>query len=245
MSVGDVLDTLGQASLGIFGAGGDKLNNDLIPAKTEKLSAVLERTGWGTATDDLNKRARSIIRREDSSADPKRKSGGGPCSSKGDFAYGWFQICTVNCGTGGSPPCTNGCDTCVKFLQNGENNSRVARALYASRGWQPWASSGGTPEPTDWDPMVTTDKGTLTGTVSDAASAVVSPFASVASAAVNIIGTLLSPDTWFRIGKGGMGFVFVIAGTGALVFIVANKATGGTVARAGKRAATTAITKGV
>jgi hypothetical protein len=51
---------------------------------------------------------------------------------------------------------------------------------------------------------------------------------------------ITSPDTWFRVGKGILGFALIIIGTGALVFVVANKATGGGVTKAATTAATLA-----
>jgi len=202
----------------------------------ERLSVVLERNGWGAPASALNRQARAIVRRE-SGGIPTKRSGAGPCSKTGDYAYGLFQVCTVNCGIGGSP---KNRDACIAFLKNADNNARVSKALYDDAGWQPWAASGGEPAPTSWDPMILTDKRTLSGdisgTVTDAVDSVVSPFSSIVSAATALIGALLSADTWFRIGKGGLGFVFLVTGTGALVFIVANKSTNGAASSAVKAA---------
>jgi hypothetical protein len=40
-----------------------------------------------------------------------------------------------------------------------------------------------------------------------------------------LLGDIMSPDTWFRIGKGALGFVLIVAGTFAIVFTVASKAS--------------------
>lgn len=52
-----------------------------------------------------------------------------------------------------------------------------------------------------------------------------------------LIAALFDPSTYLRLGKGLLGGVFIIAGTGALVFIVANKATNGGATKAVEAAA--------
>ncbi len=208
-------------------AAAGKVNDALNPDQKAKLSAVLARTGWGAADSELNQRARTIVKRE-SNGNPKARNPSG--------ATGLFQMMTpLHCGNYGTPKPTA---ECIRWLEDPDNNARAAKALHSTAGWQPWAASGGAPAPTTWDPDITTDKDSILGGIGEVASAAVSPFSSVAGAAADIIGSLLSPDTWFRIGKTWLGAVFVITGTGALVFIVANQASGGRVASAAKLAAT-------
>ena len=57
------------------------------------------------------------------------------------------------------------------------------------------------------------------------------------NAVPKLIGALFDPSTYLRIGKGALGGVFIIAGTGALVFIVANKITDGGATKAVEAAA--------
>lgn len=214
--------------LGIVGGANDRLN----PDEHAMLSAVLARNGWGAASSERNQRARAVVRRE---------SGGNAKAHNASGATGLFQMMTpLHCGHYGIPA---GSD-CRTWLEDPDNNARAAFALFTTAGWQPWISSGPIPPPrTTWDKKVTTDKDTLVGGATEVAADAVSPFASVGAAAVDLIGTLLSPDTWFRVGKTWLGFVLVVTGTGALVFIVANKASGGAVGKSAKLAATKGVIK--
>ncbi len=51
---------------------------------------------------------------------------------------------------------------------------------------------------------------------------------------VNVVKALFDPGTYLRIGKGMAGGTLIIVGTGALVFVIANKATGGGATKAVK-----------
>lgn len=245
MSFGDVVVdavTLRPVGNAIVGAAG-KVDDLLARDESVPLSTVLARGGWGGKTADLNRRARSVVQRE---------SGGDPTqhNKKGSGAIGLFQVMTpLHCGKMGTP---RGIPDCIAYLEDPYNNARVAHSLYLAAGWSPWKTSGPVPPPpTDWDPIVTKKKDSLVGgtvsdaagTVGDVAGAVVSPFTSIAKAGAALIGALLSADTWFRIGKGWLGFVFVVTGTGALVYVVANTASGGEVGKAAKTAAKAAVLK--
>jgi hypothetical protein len=202
-----------------------KLDDVLAKDEKVKLSTILARNGWGKPNSSLNRQARAIV---------KRESGGDPSAKNPSGATGLFQMMTpLHCGDYGIPAGGN----CQKWLEDPDNNARAAKALYDEAGWRPWAASGGAPLPTNWDTVIVTGKDSVTGSVAAVASDVASPFTAVGSAAVDLIGTLLSADTWFRIGKGGLGFVLIVVGTGAFVYVVANTATGGAVKRAAKTAA--------
>lgn len=201
-----------------------------------KMSQVLKETGWGAPTSALNKEARATIMAE---------SGGSADVYNGICCYGWFQInIDAHLGKHGSPKER---DAWIKWIKNPYNNSRVAKEIWKDAGntfcagnGNPWeANCNGRfkqymPNPPDPDVRVT-DKGTLigdavdsaTGAVSDAAGAVLGPLDEIASA-------LLSASTWFRVGKGALGGVLVVLGTGAIVFVVANKAGANPVAKAVK-----------
>lgn len=228
------LRPVGQAINSTLGKADDLLARD----ESIPLSTVLQRGGWGTKGSQLNRKARHKVQQE---------SNGDPGAVNPSGAIGLFQVMTpLHCGKMGTPQAT---PACVAYLKDPYNNARVAHSLYLAAGWSPWAASGGEPSETDWDPIVTKKKDSLVGgTVSDAAGtvgdvvgSVTSPFTSVAKAGAALIGALLSPDTWFRIGKGTLGFVFVVTGTGALVYVVANAASGGASGRAVKGAAKTAV----
>lgn len=237
--IGDVTNVItapSSAAINLLGKADDLLARD----ESIHLSDVLARGGWGGKTSALNKQARAIVKRE-SNGDPEAMNPSG--------ATGLFQVMTpLHCGKMGTPKAT---PDCVAYLKDPYNNARVAHTLYLAAGWTPWAASGGMPAPTDWDPVVTKKKDSLVGgtasdvagTVGDVAGAVASPFTSIAKAGAALIGALLSPDTWFRIGKGGLGFVLIVTGTGALVYVVANTASGGAVGKAAKKAAVTAVVK--
>lgn len=241
MSVGDVINDATNLAFKPVEAIAGVL--PLTKSQPTNLSTILMRAGWGPKDSPLNRMARAVVQRE-SGGDPSIHSKGGFCSTKGDIAIGLFQVCTVNCGVAGSPHDRTRCET---FLENPVNNARVAKALHASRGWQPWQASGGIPSPTDWDPVVSKKDVSIVGAAVDdatgAVGTVVSPFTSVVKAATDLIGTLLSADTWLRIGKGSLGFGFLIIGTGALVYVAANTASGGQAGNAVKKAAAIAVVK--
>lgn len=212
---------------GLVSGASDLLN----PDEKAKLSAVLSRNGWGSPNGALNRMARTVVQRE-SNGDPNAENPSG--------ATGLFQMMTpLHCGSYGIPRATG---DCKEWLKDPDNNAKAAHALFRANGWEPWKSSGPIPPPpTNWDTTVTTDKDTIVGGAGEVAADVASPFVAVGKAATDLIGTLLSADTWFRIGKGWLGFVLLTTGTGALVFIVANKASGGTASKVAKAA----VTKGV
>jgi hypothetical protein len=221
---------------GVVGGLGALLNDPLNPDQKAKLSAILARNGWGEPNTSQNRRGRTVVRRESNGRAKARNPIA--CSKSGDHAIGLFQMCTIHKGTMGIPA---DMDEAVKWLEDPDNNAKSAHELFTRNAWQPWSASGGIPAETTWDPEITTDKDTLTGGIGEVASDVASPFTSIASAATDLISSLLSADTWFRIGKTWLGSVFIITGTGALVFIIANQASGGKVARVAKTAATKGI----
>lgn len=209
------------------------LNDVLNPDQNAKMSGVLARNGWGSPNSQLNRMARAVVKRE-SNGDAKAYNTvhcGQDCA--GPFgegnAVGWFQICDrCHAGKLGSPR------TKVEFrkwAEDSDNNAKLARRIHLTSGWGPWSASGGIPVPTDWDPVVVTDKDTLIGGAGEVASAAASPFIGIAKEAMDLIGALFSADTWFRIGKTALGSVFIIVGVGALVFIIANQASGGKLVR--------------
>jgi hypothetical protein len=129
-----------------------------------------------------------------------------------------------------------------KRMEDPVNNLKEAKTLHSGRGgfgdWVAYNTGkyrGFMPKPRD--PVITLEKNTIagdiTGGVSSAVDTVISPLETLA----NIATVLFQADTWARIGKGTLGGVFVILGTGAMVFVIANKASGGQVTRTAKSAA--------
>jgi len=123
----------------------------------------------------------------------------------------------------------------VKWLKNPRNNLSAAYKLFVSVGgsWQPWEGYTG---PTgrgdggEWrkfvgkDPLITVSNNSLSDPITDAANSVVDaalgPLDEIASA-------ILSPSTWFRVGKGALGGTMLIIGIAAFVFVVASKSNTG------------------
>lgn len=213
----------------------DKVDDVLNPDQRAQLSRVLARNGWGPPNSQTNMMARAVVQRE---------SNGDPNATNPSGATGLFQMMTpLHCGDYGIPR-----DNCQEWLKDPDNNAKAARQLHRQAGWQPWATSGPIPPPpTKWDPAITTDRDSLSGgageAIAGAAGAVASPFTQLISPVLDFVGALLTADTWFRIGKTWLGFVFVVAGVGAFVFIIANQASGGRAGKVAKAAATKGMVK--
>jgi hypothetical protein len=115
-------------------------------------------------------------------------------------------------------------DAAIKWLQNPENNLKAAYKLWVSVGgsWQPWEAytNGSWKLHTHTDPIITVKKNTGTEAAADAVGGAVDGLLGPVD---EFISALLSPSTWFRIGKGALGGGLIILGTGAMVFVVANK----------------------
>lgn len=107
-------------------------------------------------------------------------------------------------------------------------NLRVAYKIWQNAGgsWQPWEAftNGSYKKFIGQDPLITVDKNSVQGAVGDAVSGAVDAVAAPFNAAADVVNALFSPSAWARVGKGALGGAFIILGTGALVFIVANKA---------------------
>jgi Transglycosylase SLT domain len=141
-----------------------------------------------------------------------------PCSQNGDHAVGLLQICTVHSGKFGIP---SGKAAAVEWLKDPQNN--------LSAGYKLWLSAGRTFK-NDWvqaqngayrkfrmqNPLITAKKKRLTGVVGDAVDSALGPVD-------EFMGALLSPSTWFRVGKGMLGGNLILLGGGALAFVVAKK----------------------
>lgn len=157
-----------------------------------------------------------------------------PCDAKGNHAVGLWQVCTNHAGILGSPKDVAGFTT---WLQNPENNAKAAHAIWSAAGgtfardWPTW-NNGAWRKYANQDPTITVNKNTLTGDIANTASDVVNAVLTPIEVMAKLVGALFDPSTYLRLGKGALGGVLVIAGTGAIVFIVANRASGGKVAHA-------------
>lgn len=217
--LGDTLDTAGNIITGDI----------LVPDKKVVLSSVLLASGWGKDAPQ----AKLVVLAE---------SGGDatiinptPCSQNGDHAVGLFQMCTVHAGKLGIPP---GQAAATKWLKNPYNNARAAHALFKAAGnsfdsdWSSSKSKWGKGVATNDDPVVSTDKQNLLDPAPLPGG--INPLDGIQA----FLSALMNPSTYLRAGKGLLGGVLVVVGTGALVFVVANKAGGSNVGRAARRVAT-------
>lgn len=59
-----------------------------------------------------------------------------------------------------------------------------------------------------------------------------------------VVSAIFDPSTYLRLGKGFLGYTLITVGTGALVFIVANRVSGGQAGENVKGAVSTVVTKG-
>lgn len=218
--IGDIVETV-LDPFGLIKPGEvvGELSDSVVKDDRAMISQILAASGWGAPNSDLNKRARAVIRRE---------SNGNPKAYNRSGATGFFQMMTpLHCGNYGIPGSNTGrpggeqSAGCRKWLENPYNNSKAAKALYDAAGWKPWAASGGAPRPTNWDMSIRTDKNTLSTAAGDVVDAVTSPLSGI----VEMVSVLFQADTWARVGKGTLGGVLLIMGTGAMVFVIANKAS--------------------
>lgn len=163
---------------------------------------------------------------------------------------GLAQINTVHKGSFGTPADE---DDFVAAMKNPVNNLAVSYQLYKRRGgFGDWVTYNNgryrlfMPRPLN--PIITVEKRSISKSLGITNEQVqdkiidtaknLTPIDELASAAK----TLLTADTWARVGKGVLGGGLLMLGTGALVFVIASRAgITGSVAKAAK----TAVTKGV
>lgn len=219
--------------------GGPKTNakvDDLL-AKDKKvhLSKILSDAGF--TGDDL--KTGMAVTLAESRGNPKAKNNTAGCGTNKDGttarAIGLMQICTVNAGVAGfsSDP-----QTFETQMMDAESNAKAGRAILSSQGWGAWEtfSNGAYRKYLGQDPMIQLGKSTLTGNVAATVKDALSPLDFLGK----IASALVDPSTYFRLGKGALGGIMLILGTAALVFMIANKASGGKVASTAKKAAVTA-----
>lgn len=196
------------------GAGG-KAGDALVPDKVEKvpLSALLQEAGFGGKNSSLNRTFRGITIAE---------SGADPTNDNGDY-IGLLQVGVVHAGTCGIPKTDP-----VTWLHNPRNNLKAGHCVYLKQGFPAWEAytNRSYQKYVGQDPLITvTDKRSIHSEVVDAVS---SPLGAIG----DVISALFDPSTYARIGKGLLGGILLILGTGALVFIVGNRVSKATPVRA-------------
>lgn len=211
-----------------------KINDDLGKDEKKHLTAILQGGGW---PGDLVPTAAAVSMAEsDGKTDVVNPA---PCSDNDDHAVGLMQVCTINAGVAGSPHEKSAFED---WLKDPDNNAKAGYAIFQSQGWGAWATytSGAYKNHMGQDPLITVSKNTAASTVSDAVKTVTDPLAGVGDILGKIAAALFDPSTYFRLGKGVLGGVLLILGTAAIVFVIANKASGGKVAKGAKDAAVAA-----
>lgn len=183
------------------------------------LSRILLEAGW--VEPSVRKEALKIVWAE---------SRGDPNADNGVCCVGLFQVNRSWAGKLGlGEPNTAAAFT--EWLKDPFNNARAARYIWSENSRSFARQPGGVSQwevrdngswlnaPAGFDPIITVKEHSLIGDPLEAVETAVSgPIRAIG----DLIEALFQPSTWFRIGKGTLGGVFVIAGVAAVVFIVAN-----------------------
>lgn len=191
-----------------------KLNDDLVKDDKESARAFVKRHGW---TGPAVYEAVGVMGAE-SSFDPS-KSNPTPCSPNGDHAIGLFAMCTVHAGKFGIPIDR---EKAVEWLKDPDNNADAAFKLYTAAGMtfgHDWVTyqNGAWKKFRYQNPLITTKKHTATGIVGDTVDKALGPLDEIVTA-------VLSPSTWFRVGKGIAGWNLILLGAGTMVYLASKKA---------------------
>jgi hypothetical protein len=207
---------------------GVPFDDELVKDDKRHLTAILRGGGWPAS--EVRTAAAVAMAESGGDADVVNPAA---CSSNDDHAVGLLQVCTINLGAGGGPKEKSAYQD---WLKNPDNNARAGHAVFQEQGWGAWATykSGAYKRFIGQDPLITTKKGTLTDSVSDAVETVTNPLSGIGDVLAKIAEALFDPSTYFRLGKGLLGGILLILGTAAIVFVVANKVSGGKITKAVK-----------
>lgn len=191
-----------------------KLNDSLSADTTVRLSKLIADAGF-TGSDAIIMRA--IVLSESNG----NKNAVGH-NTNGTIDVGLAQMNSVH------KPAGETLAAWTARMKDPVQNLKEAKGLHDSRGgFGDWVTYNtgryriNMPRPRD--PQITLSKNSLTGAVGDAATSVVNTVTSPFESLANLVTVLFQADTWARIGKGALGGVFVVLGTGAMVFVIANK----------------------
>lgn len=115
-------------------------------------------------------------------------------------------------------------DKARAWAKDARNNVRAAYKIWLAQGWGAWEAytNGSYKTFIGRDPIINVGKGSVSGGVAGAAGAAVD---AALGPVDEIAGALLNPSTWLRVGKGALGGTLILVGTGALVFVIASKAS--------------------
>jgi len=185
-------------------------------------NAILDNvlTGGGFTKDELPT-AMGIAWAENRTLNAEAINRSAPCGSNGARAVGLMQVCTVHCGNFGLPTDRAACE---KALKDADTNAKVSKQIKDAQGWTAWETfkNGSWSKYKGRNGMVSNyykNRG-----IKEVADATVPD---IVSEPVQILSGFVKgitdADTWFRLGKGTLGGVLIVLGTGALVFVVANK----------------------
>lgn len=179
------------------------VDDKLVKDKKVRASVLIRSAGWRGGDARIT---RGVMGAE---------SGYNPDAENGDY-IGLMQMGLVHAGNFGIP---EGREAARKWLKNAENNVKAAFKLWKAKGWEPWEAftNNSYKKFMTHDPLIpitSTLSGGVVDTVSDVADAALGPLDELAS-------TLLSKDTYFRAGKGILGFNLAMIGVAGLGLIVA------------------------
>jgi hypothetical protein len=181
------------------------VDDALVKDKKVRASTLIrDHSGWRGTNAQV---ARGVMGAE---------SGFNPDADNGTCCIGLMQMNLNHAGSYGIP---EGQDAAKAWLKDPVNNVESAYKLWKATGWKPtWdtVTNGKYKLHIHEDPLISLKSSLSSGvvdTVKDAAG-VFKPLDELAS-------TLLSSDTWFRIGKGVVGWDLVIVGVAGLGLIVA------------------------
>lgn len=191
----------------------DKINDVLAKDSHSTLSALMEEVG---VTGNENKIMVAVALSESGG-----QAGATHRNSDGTQDTGLWMINDVH---HGAEPI----GTFRTRMKNARENAKEAASVLHSQGLTAW---------TDYrnekykkflgkDATVTTDKDTVTGSLSGVGS--------VLKTTERVAGALLNPSTYLRLGKGLLGGSLVILGIGGLVFVVGSKVNASPVATIAK-----------
>lgn len=184
-------------------------NDVAVKDKKVPLSQIVATGGWhGKAA-------------KDASAVALAESGGDASIDNGSCCVGLWQINRNHAGENGTPRDT---DKFTAWLKDPYNNAHFAHHLWAKDGgtfakeWDTWKNSSYKAQ-YGKDPLILVKKGTASGAAADVIDTALKPLELLAK----LVSALFDPSTYLRLGKGVLGGFLVIMGTGAIIFVVANK----------------------
>lgn len=185
------------------------VNDDAAKDKKVRASRLISDAGWHGRDAII---ARGVMGAE---------SGFRPDADNGICCIGLMQInMPVWAGKVGIPADHK---VATDWLKDPVNNLKAAHAIQVHGGWTPWETytNGSYKMHEKEDPLITVKHNTILSMTEDAVGTITDPLGAVG----DLASALLSKDTWFRIGKGIVGWNLLLLGTAGLVLVVGLRAS--------------------